>query len=290
MEKTLLRAFAPIMLVCWSVFRVHAMAEATDRPLSFGVVPQQSASRLAEEWTPLLAEIARRSGVPMAFRTAPSIPAFAERLRRGEYDVAYMNPYHYAVFSAAPGYRAFARERDRRLRGIVVVREGSPYRTLSDLAGKAVAFPAPTAFAASILNRAELARQKIPVTAKFVSSHDSVYRAVAAGLFEAGGGVPRTFDALPAETRGALRILAETPSHSPHAIAAHPRVPRETVERVLAAMESLSGDEAGRRLLAHVTFKGFVPGRDADWNDIRSLVAGCGARCPDELPGLATGN
>lgn len=247
------------------------MAGAADRPLNFGVVPQQSASRLAEEWTPLLAELGRRSGVAMVFRTAPNIPVFEERLRRGEYDLAYMNPYHYAVFSATPGYRAFAMEQDRRLSGIVVVRKESSYRTLADLAGKAIALPAPTAFAASMLTQAEFSRRHIPIEARFVSSHDSVYRVVASGLQEAGGGVRRTLEALPAEVRAALRIIAETPAYTPHAFAAHPRVSGETVTRVQAAMASLAVDEKGRRLLAPLEFKGITAAHDDDWNDIRRL-------------------
>ena len=246
-------------------------AQTGPKALTFGVVPQQSASRLAEEWGPLLAEISLRSGVPLAFRTAPSIPVFEERLGRGDYDLAYMNPYHYVVFHAAAGYRAFAKEQDRRLKGILVVRKGSPYRKIADLAGKTVVFPAPAAFAASILPQAEFGRLKIPIEARFVASHDSVYRAVASGLQEAGGGIQRTFEAMPAEIRDALRVLSETPAYTPHAFAAHPRVPPEVLSRVLAAMASLGGDEVGQRLLAPLAFKGVVGAQDQEWNDLRAL-------------------
>jgi phosphonate transport system substrate-binding protein len=246
-------------------------AQEAPKILSFGVVPQQSATRLAEEWGPLLAEISKRSGVPLVFRTAPSIPAFEERLGKGEYDLAYMNPYHYVVFHQSSGYRAFAKEKDRKIKGILVVKKDSTYRKPADLAGKTVVFPAPAAFAASILPQAEFGRLKIPIEAKFVASHDSVYRSVAAGLQEAGGGIQRTFEALPEETRDSLRVLTETPAYTPHAFAAHSQVPPAVVARVLAAMNSLAGDEAGQRLLAPLAFKGVVAARDDEWNDIRAL-------------------
>lgn len=250
-------------------FRVQA--QDLKKPLAFAIVPQQSASRLAEEWGPLLAEISRRSGIPLVFRTAPSIPVFEERLGQGDYDLAYMNPYHYVVFHTAMGYQAFAKEQDRKIKGILVVRKDSSYRKPADLAGKTVIFPAPAAFAASILPQAEFGRLKIPIEAKFVASHDSVYRAVASGLHEAGGGIQRTFEASPAEIRDGLRVLSETPAYTPHAFAAHSRVPAQTVSRVLAAMVSLAGDEAGQRLLVPLAFKGFVAAQDKEWNDIRSL-------------------
>ena len=246
-------------------------AQELPKPLTFGIVPQQSASRLAEEWGPLLAEISRRSGVPLVFRTGPSIPVFEERLSKGDYDLAYMNPYHYVVFHAATGYQAFAKELDRKLKGILVVRKDSAYRKAADLAGKTVVFPAPAAFAASILPQAEFGRLKIPIQAKFVASHDSVYRAVASGLQEAGGGIQRTLEASPAEVREALRVLTETPAYTPHAFAAHPRVAPATLAKVLAAMASLATDETGQHLLTPLAFKGIAPAQDKEWNDIRAL-------------------
>jgi phosphonate transport system substrate-binding protein len=250
---------------------LQAAAEEASKPLEFGIVPQQSASRLAEEWAPLLAEISRRSGVALTFRTATSIPVFEERLGRGEFDLAYMNPYHYVVFHGAAGYRAFAKEQGRKIKGILVVRKDSTYRKLADLTGQTVVFPAPAAFAASILPQAEFGRLQIPIEAKFVASHDSVYRAVASGLQEAGGGIQRTLEACPPEIRNELRVLSETPAYTPHALASHPRVPQEVVAKVLAAMESLSGDETGRRLLAPLAFKGIAAAQDREWNDIRAL-------------------
>ncbi len=251
---------------------VPALAQqAVPQALSFGIVPQQTASKLAEDWGPLLAEISKRSGVTLVFRTAPNIPGFEERLGKGGYDLAYMNPYHYVVFHAASGYRAFAKEQERKIKGILVVRRDSPYRKPADLAGKTVVFPAPAAFAASILPQAEFGRLKIPIEAKFIASHDSVYRAVASGLHEAGGGIQRTLESSPPEIRDALRVLAETPAYTPHAFAAHARVAPEVLAKVLAAMQSLSADEVGRRLLLPLAFKGIAAASDKEWNDIRAL-------------------
>jgi len=266
------------MTVCLLLMTAVASADnqlvskANEESLSFGVVPQQSASRLAEEWGPFLAEVSLRSGVALTFRTAPSIPVFEERLGAAEYDLAYMNPYHYVVFHAAKvSYQAFAKEKGRKIKGIVVVRKDSPYMRLEDLSGKTVVFPAPASFAASILTQAEFGRQKIPVFAKFVASHESAYLNVATGLQEAGCGIQRTFETTPDDVRNVLRIVAETASYTPHAFAAQRRVSKRTVAKVLAAMASLSDDEVGRGILSKLAFKGIVAAEDKDWDDIRAL-------------------
>ncbi|MFA6489010.1 MAG: phosphate/phosphite/phosphonate ABC transporter substrate-binding protein [Sideroxydans sp.] len=276
MPRQSIKRFTTLILVLACTFTMSAQAGApkTQQGLTFGIVPQQAASKLAEEWGPLLTEISKRSGVPLIFRTAASIPAFEERLGQGEYDIAYMNPYHYVVFHKANGYRAFAKEKERKIKGILVVRKESSYLKPSDLAGKTVVFPAPAAFAASILPQAELGRLNVPFEAKFVASHDSVYRAVASGLQEAGGGIQRTLEASPKEIRDALRVLSETPAYTPHAFASNPRVPPDVIAKVLSAMESLANDEVGQRLLAPLAFNGVVPAKDKEWDDIRALDIG----------------
>lgn len=251
-------------------FALPATATSADE-FTVGIVPQQSATSLAAAWIPLLSEAAKRAGVKLAFRTASDIPTFEERLKNGEYDIAYMNPYHYTVFSKAPGYQAFAREKNRKLVGIIVVAKDSPLSEMAALAGKAVAFPAPAAFAASILPRAEFDLKGIPIQAKYVNSHDSVYRGVAQGTFAAGGGIKRTLEAIDPAISGRLRILASTPAYVPHAFAAHPRVNKVALDKVSAAFFSLNADERGRQLLEPLSFKGIEVGQDKDWDEIRRL-------------------
>ncbi len=241
------------------------------RELTVGIVPQQAATTLAKLWVPLLAEVSARSQVRLVFKTAPDIPTFEARMLQGDYDLAYMNPYHYTVFQTAAGYQAFAREKDRKLVGIIVVRQDSPVRKLQDLSGQAVAFPSPAAFAASILPRGEFTRQGIAITPRYVSSHDSVYRGVAQGSFSAGGGINRTLEAMDPTIARQQRVLTTTPPYVPHAFAAHPRVPKATVDRVAQAMFSLDGDSNGRALLEALSFKGIERGSNADWDEIRAL-------------------
>lgn len=248
---------------------IHAWAAADE--ISVGIVPQQAATALAKSWVPLLAEISQRSGLRLTFKTAPDIPTFETRMQQGEYDIAYMNPYHYTVFAKQPGYRAFAKEKGRKLVGIIVVAKDSPVQNLDQLRGKVVAFPAPAAFAASILPRAEFSKQKIAINERFVSSHDSVYRGVAQGSFAAGGGIKRTLEAMDPAIANQLRILATTPAYVPHAFAAHPRLPAATLQKISAVLQGLDLDENGRQLLAPLSFKGIEAAEDKEWDEIRKL-------------------
>jgi len=238
---------------------------------SFGIVPQQSATRLARTWIPVLQQLQQEAGISLRFATAPDIPTFEKRLAAGEYDFSYMNPYHYTVFHQSPGYRAIARQADKQINGILVVKKDSGIKKLSDLQGKVIAFPAPAAFAATLLVSSNLKQSGIDFTAKYVSSHDSVYRSVAQDFVSAGGGITRTYESIDPEVRSHTRILWKSKGYTPHAIAAHPRVPSEEVARLQTALQSLSLSEPGRAALENINFTAVVAAQDSDWDDVRDL-------------------
>lgn len=239
--------------------------------LKFAVVPQSSPSDLLERWGPVLAWLSEHTGITLEFATAPDIPVFEERLAAGVYDLAYMNPYHFVEFSARPGYRALAREKGVRLEGIVVVRKDSPYRTLEELQGLTLAFPAPASFAATILVTDELQRRGIRVGRQFVKSHNSVYRAVAQGHYPAGGGVPHTLELVDPAIRDELRVLWRSRAFTSHAIATHPRISDAVRRKLWEAMRTMSQDPEGLRRLDGIGFKGFESAADQDWADVRQL-------------------
>lgn len=246
-------------------------ASAAGRRWSFGVVPQVVPAELAVKWLPLLELAAARSGQALQFATANDIPAFEARLADGEFDFAYMNPFHYAVYGERPGYAAMAHEKARRLRGIVVASAASPVSRLADLAQREIAFPAPGSFAATLVVQAEFERQHIAIRSRYVGSHESVYLNVAQGLFVAGGGIPATLEAMEPPVRERLRILWSSPAYTPHAFAAHPRVPGAVVAAVQAALIGLADDAAGRQALQGAGLVALEAARRADWDDVRAL-------------------
>lgn len=240
---------------------------------TFGVVPQQSAKKLASLWGPILQHVSKESGVALRFATAKDIPTFEKRLARGDYDFSYMNPYHYTVFSQAPTeYRAFAKRRQQDIRGIVVVHKDSPIKTLGELNGLMLAFPSPAAFAASILPRAKMQLDGIDFDSRYVSSHDSVYLGVAKGFFSAGGGVKRTFNNAAPEVREQLRVLWTTDAYTPHAFAHHPRVPSNVAKAVQNAFVAMKESTKGNVLLKSIKIKnGIEVAGDKQWDDVRAL-------------------
>ena len=267
LSKWFLVGFLAVMLLIPPVY----MGAEESLTLSIGIVPQQNATKLARLWTPICKYLSKQTGYRFVFKTAKDIPTFEKRLAAGEYDIAYMNPYHYTVFSIDPGYRAIAKETNKRIQGIIVVKKDSPYQSIAELSGKTLAFPAPAAFAASVLPRAYLKTNQIEISPRYVRSHDSVYLTVSKGLYPAGGGIQRTFNNMPESIRQQLRILWKTPGYTPHAFAVHPRLPAAVVRDIAGALIAMSTNEEGGNLLKNLNFNPIGSAKDEDWDDVREL-------------------
>lgn len=245
---------------------VPLSAAPSSEPLVFGIVPQQSAEKLLKAWGPLMHHLSQRLERPIRFATAPSIGEFEARCLAGDYDIAYMNPYHYIRFAKQPGYRVVANQRDKKLTGILVVRQDSPVQTLQDMDGATLHLPSPNAFAASLLIQAELRGEGIDFKPHFAGSHDSVYRNVERGIAQAGGGIVRTFKTQSPAISSQLRILRKTKGYTPHAIAVHPRLDTRLAEKLATALLELPP-----KLLQPLRFNPLQRATDSDYDDIRAL-------------------
>lgn len=270
--KILSQLLIVIYIACFVNFAHADTAETSNtQPLVFGVVPQQSASKLARNWVPLLNSISKNSGIELKFATAPDIPTFEKRLADGVYDIAYMNPYHYAVLSKEVGFNALVHELGKKIKGIIVAQKNSEINKLEDLSMQTIAFPAPASFAATLIPKANLAQKNIRFESQYVNSHDAVYRNIVAGRFVAGGGIIRTFNALPQEYFDQLKIIWTSDGYTPHAIATHPRINDDIRQKLLNAFLDVEKCLNNVELLSPLGMKGFMKASDEEWNDVRSL-------------------
>jgi len=264
------KTFRKTVLSISLISALFPMVTQAAQEYSFAMVPQASGSKLAKLWSPILQYLETNTDIDLRFATTRNINTFEKRMDAGKYDFVYMNPYQYTKYNEKHGYAAFAKAKNKRLQGIMVVLKDSPYRSLSDLSNSELAFPS-HAFAANLVPRAVLTKTNLDFESKYVSSHDSVYRNIARGRYPAGGGVMRTFRNTAPEYRNKLRILWKSDGYTPHAFAAHPRVPQATVEKLQKVLLKMEQDPQGKALLKKIRLKGIEVGVDREWDDVRAL-------------------
>lgn len=231
-----------------------------------GVVPQFEAQRLNKVWQPILDELAERTGDRFVLVTNKSIPEFEKAFQRGDFDLAYMNPWHAVVAYESQQYSPIVKDGDRKLKGILVVRKDSGISDIQQLDGAEIAFPAPNALGASLLMRADLkVIHGIDIVPKYVDTHSSVYLNVALQTTKAGGGVKRTLKEQSPALQDMLTVLYETRAVNPHPIVVHPRVPADTSRRIAEALLAMAAETDAQKLLAEIPMRRAVPATIDDY-------------------------
>ncbi len=249
-----------------------AATPVLDDPVYYlGIPPQQTPNEIAKRWTPFTNYLSRKTGLSIQLQTAKDITTFHGQLKQGQLDLSFVNPQTYIQVHQLAGYQAFAKERGGATIGLIVVRKDSLIQDVAQLDQLTMAFAGPTAFTATTLPRTHLKLRHVEVTPQYVVSIDSVYRAVAKGLFQAGGGEARTFGSLDPDLKKELRILWESKPLPPFPFFAHPRIPKEVVARIQRAFITMDADVQGRAILNTLNFKGFEAAEDADYDVVRKM-------------------
>lgn len=238
---------------------------------SVGIVPQFTSEQITQIWTPVLEELAKRSDVKLYFAPSRTTRFFEINLESASFDFVYANPYQGLIAYKKQGYIPIVRDR-LPLSGVLVVHKDSPYKKVSDLAGKIIAFPSPNALGASLLVRADLdAVHRINFTPQYTSSHTSAYQSTLHKQSAATGGIEATFGLLSEDDKENLRVLYRTRETVSHPFMAHPRVPDSVRLKVQNAWLAMSADPAWNQQLAKIPFDRLVKSKIDDYKILDSM-------------------
>ena len=253
-------------------FLFSSSVYAEEKTYIFGIVPQFETRRLHNIWRPVLAELEKETGYHFDIKGSSSIPDFEKEFINGDFDFAYMNPYHAIMANSAQNYQPLVRDIDRKLFGVLVVKKDSKIFSVPQLNGKKIAFPAPNALGASLQMRQELNDIfHIKFEPRYVKTHDSVYLNVLLGETLAGGGVQKTLNRQPSEYKDALRILHKTTPVNPHPLTVHPRVPEQVRDAVRASLLKLGQTPEGSELLAKIPIRKIGAASIEDYAPLKEL-------------------
>lgn len=245
---------------------------ASSQHYTFGVIPQFKKNRMFQIWQPIVAILEKKLDVRITLVISNSIPEFEDLVLQGQFDFAYMNPYQVLLSNQSKGYQPIAFDPSSKLQGIIVVRKDSKISTLSELAGKEIVFPAPNAFGASVLVRAELSQKpNFEYSPFYVRNHDMAYFYVVNGNFMAAGGVKKSLEKQPKLLQDKLRIIYETKPVSGHAIAIKPTVASEVRDSLYQAFYAMSKNKQHRLLLQKIPMDDVAPASLDIYNELTEL-------------------
>jgi phosphonate transport system substrate-binding protein len=261
------------ILGLWLIL-LTANAQAVE-PLQFGVLNQRSVLLTAQLWNPILRYVTAKTGVPLVLRMGKTADETLAMTLHNEFDFVYSN-HLFTPERDQLGYRAIARFNGGDIAGMLVVATASPYRKLTDLDGKEVAFTNPNAFAAYVLVMDELVKAGVRVHPRFIGNQEAALSSAQYGHSAAAGVNNIILNSYMQREKADFRVLYTSPYYADIPVMAHPRVPASTVAAVQRALVNMDQDAEGLRvlsaaqgLLQQPTPVSFVSASDRDYDNYR---------------------
>lgn len=245
-----------------------------------GVHPLHNPQRLLQVYGPILDYInARIPEARFKLEASRNYEEFEKKLYAGQFAFAMPNPYQ-SVQSLKHGYRVFGKMADdENFRGIILVRKDSGIREVTDLKGKAVAYPAATALAATMMPQFYLHNHGVDVNHdlenRYVGSQESSIMNVFLGHVSAAATWPvpwQTFSQQHPEQAAELEIKWQTEALLNNAWVVRNNIPQAIADRFAEQLFSLQDNDAGREILAHVPVSRFEAANDETYRPVREFL------------------
>lgn len=249
--------------------------------LRFAIHPLHNPQKLASAYQPLIDHLNRQlSGVQLELEASRDYAEFERKLRQRGPDFLLPNPWQ-TLEAGKVGYHVLAMAGEASdFKGLILVRRDSRIGQISDLKGKPISYPSPTALAACILPQWFFRSNGLDVTRdldnRYVGSQESSILNVYLGQTSAGATWPppwRAFQKDHPREAAELRVAWETPSLINNSVMARDDVPEAIVATVRRTLLELEGSAAGREILAGMETARFRPAGDKDYEQVRQFIA-----------------
>jgi len=246
----------------------------------FAVHPLHNPAKLAQAYQPLLDYLnGRLKGARLTLEASRDYADFEQKYQDRKPDLLLPNPWQ-TLQAMKVGYSVIAMAGDQRdFKGIFVVRKDGGIKNPSDLKGKAVSYPSPTALAACVMPQFFLHARGIDVNKeienRYVGSQESSIMNVYLKITAAGATWPppwRAFQKDHPQEAAELAVLWETEPLINNSVMVRDDLPAQIRDQVRKDLAGLQETEQGRTILAGLETARFTPASDKDYDVVRAYV------------------
>lgn len=268
--------FTVIFAFC--LFVLHP-AYADSKPLVLGVHPYKTPSKLIKAFSPLAEYISRKINRPVEIHISKDYQTHIENIGTRKINIAFLGPASYIKLVKKYGKKPILARLEiagkPTFAGKIIVRNDSPFRSLTDLKNKNFAFGDPNSTMSHLVPRYMLQDAGINVEKdlkyKFLGSHDNVALGVLTGNYDAGAVKEAVYYKY--RKRG-LRALATTPELSEHLFVTCGQVPAQMHTQIATALFELDNSMAGRKILKAIktNMTAMRAAKDSDYDNLRHIL------------------
>lgn len=246
----------------------------------FGVHPLHNPQQLQDIYNPLIDYLnSHIKEVSFRLEASRNYAAYEEKLFTGKFQFALPNPYQ-TIIAADKDYKIFGKMGDdNTFRGLILVRKDSGINQLTDLKGKKVSYPAPTALAATMLPQHFIHTHGLDINkdieSVYVGSQESSIMNVYLKQVSAGAtwGLPwQILVKEHPEIANELEVKWETMTLPNNSLVVRKDVPQAIVNKVSQLLLSLHTHPEGQQILARMPLSKFEAADYQTYQVVRDFI------------------
>ena len=289
---------ATVLILAWLTLRPIIVTEdmspgSKANPIRLMLTPSTDAHAIVRDGDKLAQFLFEATGLHVEVSVPNYYITVVEAFGTGRADMAIMNTFSYllahAKYGAQASLRVTRRNGELSYRGEFIVRSDAGIDSLSQLAGKTMAYVDPSSTSGYIYPKEMLRRIGVkPREDMFANGHNQVVTKVYQGDVDAGAVYYSSPDTVTGEQLDArAKVLTEYPDvyEKVKVLALTDEVPNDPVvtrkglpedvrlQLIAALLKFQSTAEGKRALMTIASIEGFVPTTDAEYQGVRELVA-----------------
>ncbi|KUJ72286.1 phosphate/phosphite/phosphonate ABC transporter substrate-binding protein [Thiomicrospira sp. WB1] len=255
--------------------------ESNKTVYTLGVHPLHNPKKLYSVFNPLAKYLSEHlDGVTIRVQASKDYPSYDEKLAQKAFDLTLPNPYQ-TITHYQYGYQTLAQMgTNDNFRGLILVRKDSDVKTIDDLRGQKISYPAPTALAATMMPQYFLHQQgldlKNDTTTLYVGSQESSIMNVYLKLTAAGATWPIPWYDLQKnrpDIAKALKIGWQTEPLPNNSFSYRTEtVSARHAEKIQQLLTQLHTHERGRELLNLMNIKQVFPADNGTYEPIQRFM------------------
>ncbi|MEA2028761.1 MAG: phosphate/phosphite/phosphonate ABC transporter substrate-binding protein [Campylobacterota bacterium] len=245
-----------------------------------GIHPYLNSKKMFVSYRPILDYLeSKLDNVEFFLETSKDYPAYDKKLYARAFAFSLPNPFQ-TYNSLKHGYRVIAKMKpDSVFRGIFVARKDRKLKSVTDLRGEAVSFPAPTALAATMMplyylyeNGLDINRE---ITQKFVGSQYSSILNAYSGDTVVGATWPPPWEAWSKENpqkAAKMEVVWQTKPLINNGFVVRDDIDSTLAQKVLKLLTTLDQHDYGKKMLERAGFEGFEEADNTKYSVVQQFL------------------
>ncbi|WP_161629959.1 phosphate/phosphite/phosphonate ABC transporter substrate-binding protein [Desulfogranum mediterraneum] len=260
-----------------------ALGAAVPGPhLKVAIIPHRSNLGNEQAYGRLFKALEEKTGLIFDWVGSNSYDDVIDKITSGEADIGYVGPFAYVTAQARGGVRLICRtlskNRQPFYHSVIVTRKDSGIHHLKELKGQRFAFTDPKSTSGYLFPMAQLKKSGLSQadfsSVHYLKRHANSLLAVYQGHVDGGATSLTAADKVDIDLSEIRTLWQSEPIYRGPWIARRD-LPDEQFRLIQEAMLSLSQPgqtEQSPDLFAGLTTKGFVPGQDSDYDNVREVI------------------